>query len=117
MDKITLCGIECRVIIGTEDRERLHRQKVTVDLEMFLDLGDAGRSDRLDATVDYSAVEKAVVELAETSDFRLLEALATAIGEKTLHFGRIRACRVRVFKEAASRHGRGVAVEMAFPRT
>lgn len=116
MDKITLCGIECRAIIGTLPCERLRRQKIVIDADLSLDLAQAGASDRLDYTVDYSAVEREIVGIAETSRFQLLEALATAIGRKILHHTLIASCRVRIFKPAASQAGKGVAVEMNFAR-
>ncbi len=116
MDKITLCGIECRAIIGTLPAERLHRQQLVIDVELQLDLAEAGRSDRLEYSVDYSQVEREIIEIAETGNFFLLERLATAIGNKILHHSQVDACCVRIFKAAASKAGKGVAVEMNFAR-
>ena len=117
MDKIIISDLRLPVIVGTLPHERERRQEIAVDLELFLDLAAAGRSDDLAATVDYAEIERRVIEVAEGSSFRLLEALAGAIGDLVLSFdGRIEGCRVRITKPHALRVARGVAVEMNFAK-
>ena len=50
-----------------------------VDCEMELDLADAGKSDRLTDTIDYSMVYGAIKETVESTAFSLLEGLADRI--------------------------------------
>ena len=116
MDKIIISDLRLPVIVGTLPHERERRQEIVIDLELSLDLAAAGRSDELGDTVDYAEIERRVVELAENSSFRLLEALAGAIGRLVLSFDRIAGCRVRIAKPRALRVARGVAVEMNFAK-
>ena len=116
MDKIIISDLRLPVIVGTLPHERERRQEIVIDLELSLDLAAAGRSDDLRNTVDYAEIERRVIELAENSSFRLLEALAGAIGKLVLSFDRIESCRVRITKPRALRVARGVAVEMNFAK-
>ena len=116
MDKIIIGDLRLPVIVGTLPHERTRRQEVVIDLELSTDLAAAGRSDDLADTVDYSVIELRVIETAENSSFRLLEALAGAIGEVVLAFDRIAGCRVRISKPRALRRARRVAVEMNFTK-
>jgi len=116
MDKIIINDLRLPVIVGTLPAERIRRQEISIDLELELDLAAAGQSDDLGHTVDYAEIERRVIELAENSSFRLLEALAGAIGRLVLSFDRIERCRVRITKPRALRLARGVAVEMNFAK-
>lgn len=115
MDKIIISDLRLPVIVGTLPRERERRQEVSIELELEADLAAAGRSDDLADTVDYAEIERRVIETAENSSFRLLEALAGAIGRLALSYDRIARCRVRIAKPRALRLGR-VAVEMNFTK-
>lgn len=55
-----------------------------VDCEMELDLADAGKSDRLTDTIDYSQVYAAIKETVESTAFSLLEGLADRIASDLL---------------------------------
>ena len=116
MDKIIISDLRLPVIVGTLAAERTRRQEISIDLELELDLAAAGRSDDLRDTVDYAEIERRVIELAENSSFRLLEALADAIGRLALSYDRIERCRVRIVKPRALRIARGVAIEMNFAK-
>ena len=116
MDTITLKALRCRAIIGTLPAERKFRQELLIDVELSLDLGAAATSDDLTDTVDYSEIERRIVAVAENSQFQLLEALNGAIGAEIMREERIFACRVAIFKAAASRYGAGVTVTRNYSR-
>jgi dihydroneopterin aldolase len=100
-DTIVLTGLEARTILGVDDRERVERRRVRVDLEIACDAAKAAVSDDLSDSIDYAAVARAVVEFVEESEFRLLESLAEGIAgvvRKTFHAKRVR---VRVEKPGA----------------
>lgn len=116
MDKIRLESLSVNALIGTLPHERCRRQNLLIDVTVFLDLKEAGRSDDLFKSVDYSEIERRTVEIAETSSFYLLEALCSAIGEMLLSYDRVLKGEVSVFKAAGSAAGKGVRVEMEFER-
>ena len=91
--------LSCR--IGVTEAERAEKQRVIVDLTLELDLSQAGKSDRLQDTLDYRLVQRQVTDLVAGSSFCLLERLAQAIADLCLGFPRVRAVRVRVDKPGA----------------
>lgn len=116
MDKILIEGISVNAIIGTLAHERVRRQNLLIDIEISLDLKKAAATDDLFQSVDYSEIERRTVEIAETSSFKLLEALAGAVGNMLLSYELVQCARVFLFKAAGSAAGRGVRVVMEFDR-
>ena len=116
MDKILIEGISVNAIIGTLAHERVRRQNLLIDIEISLDLKKAAATDDLFQSVDYSEIERRTVEIAEASSFKLLEALAGAVGNMLLSYELVQRARVSLFKAAGSAAGRGVRVVMEFDR-
>ncbi len=79
MDRVFVRGILVDGHHGSEAAERAEAQPFAVDVELALDLGPAGRSDDLERTADYAAIDREVRRVVATTSFRLLEALAEAI--------------------------------------
>jgi len=113
VDRITICDIALRCIIGIFPEERREKQDVIITVTLHADLAHAGATDDFGDTVDYKAVKKAIVELVEASEFKLIEALAQAIADACLAFERVQQVDVRVEKPGALRFARTVAVEIS----
>lgn len=116
MEKISITGLQLCTIIGTLPHERVCRQQLILDLELFCSGKAAEISDDLAQAVDYSAVEKAVVETVEKSSYFLLEALAGAIGKTVLSFSGVLCCQVKLSKPAASAYGALISYQSEFIR-
>ncbi len=116
MEKIFIGNLQTRTIIGTLPQERNFRQEVVFDLELCCNGKVAEISDDLNDAVDYSAVEKMVVEIAEQNSFFLLESLAGAVGRSIVAFPGVISCRVRVSKPAASSFGALISYQSEFFR-
>jgi dihydroneopterin aldolase len=88
-----------------------------VDVELVLDLGEAGRRDDLTASVDYERVHTLVVEIGTREQFRLLEALATRIASALLEQCPVQRVTVRATKPSPPMPGLvgGVSVEITRP--
>ena len=112
MDRILINDLLVRCIIGVRDEERREKQDVLINLALELDLGKAGKSDRIEDSVDYSAVKKRIVAMAENSRFTLVEALAEAIAGICLEYSIISRAQVRVEKTTALRFAKSVGVEI-----
>ncbi len=80
--------------VGVPIQERRRRQRVVLDLDLGLSLRAAGRSDRVESTVDYAQVVREAKGLVESGSFRLVEAMAEAVATQVL--SRFRADRIRV---------------------
>jgi dihydroneopterin aldolase len=115
MDRIFLAALSADAVIGIYDWEREVRQRVEIDLEMWVDLSAAARSDAIEDTLNYKSVAKRVLAFVEGSRFRLVEALASEIARVVLDEFKIARVRVAVHKPGAIRHARdvGVIVERA----
>ncbi len=115
MDRILITDLAVRCIIGVNDEERREKQDVLINLEIGADLSAACRSDRFEDTVDYRAIKKQVVAMAEASQYRLVEALAEAVADLCLGFAGVRTVKVRVEKPGALRFARSAGVEIVRP--
>lgn len=78
-DTIELRGLRVSGIVGVLEHERTQPQPLDIDLDVVLDLSDAGASDDLADTVDYGELCAAAERIVVTTAFALLEALAERI--------------------------------------
>ena len=111
-DKIHIRQLLANCIIGTRPKERVTRQDISISIEMECDLAAAAESDSIEDTVDYVEIRDRVVELAEGSEFFLVETLADRISSLCLDYGRISGVRVSVDKMTALTGARSVAGEI-----
>lgn len=111
-DRIIVRDLELRGIIGINDWERRHPQDVRVNLELSVDTRAAAASDAIEDSLNYRSLTKAVIELVESSEFRLVEALAEAIARLAIERFGAGAVRVRLEKPGALRHAASVGVEI-----
>ena len=117
MDRILISDLLVRCIIGVRDEERRDKQDVLINLSLSVDLRKAGTSDRLEDSVDYRALNKQILSMAESSQFLLVEALAEAVADICLEHPAVQEATVRVEKPGALRFARSVGVEIIRQRT
>jgi FolB domain-containing protein len=116
MDRIRICDLHVRCILGINESERREKQDVVINLVMHADLRKAGKSDRIEDTFDYRALKKRVLAMAEDSQYFLEEGLAEAIAELCLEQKEVQQIDVVVEKPHALRFARTVAVEISRTR-
>ena len=98
-DRIILTGLQFYGFHGVNPEERSLGQPFVVDLEAELDLSVPAASDRLDDTVSYTELYRAVKAVMEGEPRNLLESAAGAIAREVLEqCPQIGAVRVRVQK-------------------
>ncbi len=83
-DRITLANMRFRGRHGVLDEERVTAQPFEVDVELYLDLAPAGRSDDLARTVDYRVVFEIARQAVEGPSCQLIETLAERIAGRIL---------------------------------
>jgi dihydroneopterin aldolase len=99
MDIIRLRDITIFPRLGVAEIEKEWVQKVTLDLELFVDLSRAASTDDVAHTVDYEKVYCRIREIANTRKFHLIESLASEIADSVLEgFAGVERVRVRVRK-------------------
>ena len=101
MDSIQLTGIRCYGYTGYLPEEQVLGQWFEADLTLWLDLLPAGKSDRIEDTLDYRKAISTVQELLKTSKFALIERVAAEIAEAMLSDERVQQVQVRLSKPAA----------------
>ncbi len=112
MDRIIISDILVRCIIGVREEERREKQDALISIVLSADLRQAGETDRLEDSIDYSVLKRRVVEMAQESSFLLIEALAERIAGICLEDPRVLEAQVRVEKPTALRYARSVGVEI-----
>jgi len=115
MDRIHIRDLRLRAVIGVYPEERRDRQELVFNLELQTDLRQAGKSDRLEDTVDYKALKQRVIALVEASEYFLLEKLAEEVALACLATPGVTGVRVVVDKPGALRFARSVAVDITRP--
>ena len=101
-DTIFITGVVVHARHGVMEHETEVGQRFVIDLELFSDLSDASRSDRLADTVSYSQVVSTATAAFKNANYKLLERAAGAVADAILAaFPRIRAVKVTVHKPHA----------------
>lgn len=75
-DSIVIRGLELECIVGVRPPERKRRQRVRLDVSLFVDLSIAGRSGRITRTIDYARVADEVQNMLRFRAYRLMESAA-----------------------------------------
>ncbi len=115
-DKLVIRDLAARCIIGIFPEERGQKQDVLLTIALHADLRAAGRSDRLEDSLDYKAVKQKVLALVEKSQFQLLEALAEAVAGVCLESPRVERVTVTLQKPGALRFARCAEIEITRER-
>jgi dihydroneopterin aldolase len=97
-DHIALRDIRALGRHGADPGERERAQPFDIALELEADFGKARASDDLNATIDYAAVHRLVVDTVASTSFMLLERLADEILTRILRDARITAARITIAK-------------------
>ncbi|HAA94907.1 MAG: dihydroneopterin aldolase [SAR202 cluster bacterium] len=97
-DRIVLEGMRFYGFHGVNPEERVLGQEYVVDLTVEMDLGPAGESDRLEDTVSYAHIYRAVKDVMEGEPKNLLEAAAQAVADRVLAEFSVDSVGVRVKK-------------------
>ncbi len=99
MDRLFIEGIEFYAYHGVPDAEQQIGHRYRVDVVLELDLSRAGRTDRLDDTVNYGEVARLVQQIGTQSSVRLMETLAERLCNAILErFPPVQRVQVRVAK-------------------
>jgi dihydroneopterin aldolase len=102
VDRIELKGMSFQGRHGVREAERAHPQEFKVDIEVECDLTEAGLTDKLVDTIDYTRIRAIAREVIEGESVQLIEALASRIADQVLDLPGVRAVSVRIAKRPAS---------------
>ena len=100
-DRITLRGLEVFAHHGVQAEERQIGQRFIVDLDLLLDLAQAGATDDLADTVDYGTLAERVVAIVAEERWNLIERVAQRVADTAFEFVAVREVVVTVHKPEA----------------
>lgn len=101
MDSIQLTGICCYGYTGYLPEEQVLGQRFEVDVTLWLDLSQAGKSDNIEHTLDYRSAITLIQKLVKESKFLLIERLADTIAEALLELPLVEKVKLQLSKPAA----------------
>jgi FolB domain-containing protein len=110
MDLIEISALRLRCVVGCRAEERRDLSDVVIDLRIGVDAHLAGASDELADAWNYRTATKAVIVHVENSEYRTVEALATAIAKIVVIDHSAPSVTVRLHKPGALRFADTVGV-------
>jgi FolB domain-containing protein len=113
---IRITDLSLRTIIGLYDWERTTKQDVIINVEIHFDATKAAKSDKVDDTIDYKAINKKIIQYVEESKHFLIEKMAGEILKIIMEDPKAQAAKVRVDKPGALRFAKSVSVELEAQR-
>lgn len=105
-------GLRVDAIIGIYPEERLVKQPLVVDLELYVDFSAAANSTLLEDTVDYDSVVARVIKLIIEGEYKLIESLAVAIADTLLTEFNVKKVSCRLSKPNAVPSADSVGVKL-----
>lgn len=116
LGKIVMDNLQVSCTIGDLPEERTGRQTIRLYLELTIDFSAVQRSDNLNDTVDYAAVEQFILKYVPHTSFKLLETLISNLANELLHhFHNLQHVLIRVQKVHTWLHS-NVSVELSKSR-
>ncbi len=112
MDKLFIEDLLVRGIIGVSDRERAQPQDIVINISLFTDISEGGRTDNIEKCTNYRTVAKAVIAHVEKVGRFTVEALATDLAKICFDISVVKEVTVRVEKPGAVRFSKSVGVEI-----
>ena len=101
-DTIFVKGLLIHARHGLLEHEAEVGQRFVIDLELFTDLSEASRTDKLSDTVSYSNVVATATAAFKDTNYKLLERAAGAVADAVLSaFPKVSAVEVTVHKPHA----------------
>ena len=110
--KIIIKDLKTECLIGEREHERIKKQEILIDIELYFNITKAVNSDMLKDTIDYDKISKDVRAFCEKSKYYLIESLAVNITNLIANNYPINKLLVRVKKHSALKHAKYVACEV-----
>ena len=77
--RIFLRNFETRISIGVHDFEKQAKQRVVINVDLYLEPGGRIQRDHISETVDYDFLHREIAELADSGHFHLQETFCERI--------------------------------------
>ena len=101
MDTIRINNLRVKVIIGCNDDERTRPQELLITISIAFDTWNAAATDDLRNTIDYDRLARRITEMAEGTEYMLVETLAQRVADLVLEDERVQGVTVSIVKPGA----------------
>src|SRR5690349_4725334 len=98
MSRITIVDLEVHYSVGVTDEERAQPQRLLVTVDLNFDFSVAAVSDRIEKTINYQSLADDLLSFGQNRSWKLLEKLATNIGDMVVAKYHPQAVQVEVKK-------------------
>lgn len=110
--RVFVRDLEIVASVGVYEHEKRYEQRVIVSVELDVEDGYDGRSDRLEHVLDYGAVVDSIARIVQAEHVHLLETLAERIAADLLSDPRVTSARVRIEKPDILPQVKSVGIEI-----
>lgn len=110
---VRIKNLKLKTIIGIDDWERKKKQNIVINIEYEIKDSKAHKSDNINDTLNYRALNKEVIKFVKSSRFYLLEKLVSEILKIILKDKRVVRAKVEVDKPKALKYSDSVSIEMS----
>ncbi len=112
MDINSIKNIKSNCIIGINEDERLNKQEILIDIELFGNFNNKNSNDSIENTLNYSTVSKEVLSYVNNSKHHLIETLAEKISIICLKFILVKKVLIEVHKPKALKNASNVSIKI-----
>ncbi len=111
LDRVHIRDLSTVGIVGVKPDERVTPQEILINATLWVDLSAAATSDRIEDTVNYRTIAKAMIHHVGDGKPELVERLAEELARVAFDTdNRVQEVELTVEKPAALRHARAVGI-------
>ena len=111
---IKIHNLRAATVLGIHLHERGVKREVIINIEVEYDAAPVYKSGDIRDTLDYSVLERDVLQAAAARDYDLVETLVKTIGELVLIYRGVLSVKIGVYKAGCLNFAEGVLVEDVF---
>lgn len=110
--RVFVRDLEIVASIGVFEREKRYQQRVLISIDLDVEDGYDGASDRLEHVLDYDWAVDGITELVQREHMHLIETMAERVAAFCLTDQRVKCARVHIEKPDALPSVRAVGIEI-----
>ena len=112
MAKIVIKNLEVQTIIGVYPHERKKKQNILITITYSYNSEKAQKSDNIVDTVDYDTLQKKIISHVSSSQYFLIERLASSILKIVMEDKKVKEASIHLYKPQALKEARSVSIEL-----
>ncbi len=116
LDRVLIKDLAIDGILGINPDERINKQQILVNAELFTDTSKAAQSDNIDDAVNYRTITKAMIAHIEAGEPMLVERLVQELADICLEDERVQKVKISVDAATSHRIARSVGIKITRPR-